>query len=126
MTSEKTICNRQVSLLDIYPTLNSLCGLSEQPELEGSNLTPLLKNPKMQWEKPAITTCLRNNHAVRSQRYRYIHYADGTEELYDHKTDMNEWNNLAHDKKYSSVIQEHKRWLPGKNAPQVDDMKKPF
>jgi len=126
VTTENTICDRQVSLLDIYPTLNSLCGLSEKPELEGSNLTPLLKNPKMKWEKPAITTYLPNNHAVSSQGYRYIHYADGTEELYDHKTDPNEWNNLAHDKKYSSVIEEHKKWLPVKNAPQVDDMKNPY
>ena len=70
-------------MLDIYPTLIELCGLSEKPELEGRSLVPLLKNPKAKWDRPALTTHGRNNHSLRSERFRYIRYSDGTEELYD-------------------------------------------
>ena len=55
------------------------------------SLLPLLKNPKADWEHVAISTLGQNNHAVRDQRWRYIRYADGSEELYDHQTDPNEW-----------------------------------
>jgi arylsulfatase A-like enzyme len=59
----------------------------------------------------------RGNHAIRSQRWRYIHYSDGTEELYDHENDPWEWTNLALNPKYADVIKEHKKWLPENEAP---------
>lgn len=37
----------------------------------------------------------KGNVAVRSKRWRYIRYADGSEEMYDHRTDRHEWTNLA-------------------------------
>ena len=57
-----------------------------------------------------------NNHAVRTARWRYIRYADGSEELYDHDKDPNEWNNLAADPAYAQVVREHAEWIPGNNA----------
>ncbi len=56
---------------------------------------PLLRDPDAAWDRPAVTTHGRNNHAVRSERWRYIRYADGSEELYDHDADPLEWANLA-------------------------------
>ena len=53
---------------------------------------------------------------VRSERWRYIRYADGSEELYDMEADPNEWQNLASDPALASVIEEHRRWLPKTNA----------
>ena len=64
-------------------------------ELEGSDITPLLADPRASWDKPAICTFGPNNHSLRSERYRYTVYADGSEELYDHETDPNEWTNLS-------------------------------
>ena len=58
----------------------------------------------------------RGNHAIRSNRWRYIRYKDGTEELYDHENDPWEWNNLAYDKDYKTIIEEHRKWLPKKEA----------
>jgi arylsulfatase A-like enzyme len=87
--------NRPVELLSIYPTLIDLCGLPANPKLEGVSLQPLLENPNADWKHVAISTLGQNNHAVRDERWRYIRYADGSEELYDHQTDPNEWNNLA-------------------------------
>ena len=95
ITTPGTVCERPVSLLDLYPTLIELCGLPEKPELDGVSLLPLLKNPNANWDRPALMTMGRGNHAVRSERYRYIRYSDGSEELYDHENDPWEWDNLG-------------------------------
>ena len=60
------------------------------------------------------------NHAVRSERWRYIRYNDGSEELYDHEADPNEWHNIAGDAKYTSVMEAHRKWLPKVNAPECE------
>ena len=110
-------CTRPAELLDIYPTLVELCGLAPRNDLEGHSLAPQLKDAKAKREWPAITSHNQGNHAVRTEQYRYIHYADGSEELYDMLKDPNEWTNLAGDKKYAAVIAEHKKWLPKIDVP---------
>jgi choline-sulfatase len=110
---------RPVELLDLYPTLLELSGLPAQPELEGHSLRPLLRNPNAKRAWPALTTHNQNNHAVRSERWRYIRYADGSEELYDHSRDRNEWTNLANNPRYANVIAEHRAHLPKVNAAPV-------
>lgn len=112
-------CSRPVELLSIYPTLLELCGLPPREDLEGVSLLPLLENPEAEWDHPAITTYHRNNHAVRSEHFRYIRYADGSEELYDHRDDPREWNNLAGDAKYADLIKKHAKWLPEVNVPDT-------
>jgi choline-sulfatase len=112
-------CSRTVELLDLYPTLLELGGLPAQPELEGHSLVPLLKNAKAKRAWPAITTHNQNNHTVRSERWRYIRYADGSEELYDHAHDPNEWTNLARDPRYAKIMAEHRAHLPKVNAAPV-------
>ena len=110
-----------VELLSIYPTLIDLCGLSENPKLEGVSLEPLLKNPDMEWNQVAISTLGQNNHAIRDHRWRYIRYADGTEELYDHQNDKNEWKNLSvgkADPLHQKVITRLKKHLPAINLSQ--------
>ena len=114
---DRSRCDRPVQLLDIYPTLVELCGLAKPPQkLEGHSLLPLLIQPNTSWPYPAITTFHCNDHAVRTDRWRYISYANGDEELYDHSLDSNEWNNLVHDSKYRSVIAELKAHLPTVNV----------
>ena len=109
-------CSRPVSLLDVYPTLTELCGLPQREEPEGNSLMPLLRDPNAAWEPPAITTHYRNNHSVRSERWRYIRYQDGTEELYDHENDEMEWTNLAGDAEFADAKADHERWLPTVNV----------
>lgn len=110
-------CSRAVSLMDIYPTLVELCSLTPRKELEGVSLLPLLRDPDAAWDRPAVTTYLRNNHSVRNERWRYIRYSDGTEELYDHHNDELEWTNLAGKPEYQRVKKDLARWLPEVNAP---------
>ena len=55
-------------------------------------------------------------HPVRTERWRYIRYRTGEEELYDHQTDPNEWNNLANDPKLAELRKQMAKWLPTKNS----------
>jgi arylsulfatase A-like enzyme len=64
-------------LLDLYPTLAELCGLPQKPGLEGLSLVPQLKDAAAPRERPAVTTHNPGNHAVRTERWRYVRYADG-------------------------------------------------
>jgi len=117
LTTAGSRCSRPVNLMDIYPTLVELCELPRRERLEGVSLMPLLKNPQAAWDRPAVTTYLRGNHSVRSERWRYIRYRDGGEELYDHLNDELEWYNLAGKPEYQAIKQELARWLPRVDAP---------
>lgn len=86
-------------------------------DLEGINLVPQLKVAGIKRERPAITSHNQGNHGIRSERWRYIRYADGTEELYEHQADPREWNDLAVNPEHAAVIAEHRRWLPKFDAP---------
>jgi arylsulfatase A-like enzyme len=101
--------------VDIYPTLVELASLTYKQDLDGQSLVPLLKSPKMKWNRPALMTMRKGNHAIRSERWRYIRYSDGSEELYDHSKDPWEWNNLASHPEYTDVIARHKAWLPDRD-----------
>ena len=112
-------CSRPVELLDIYPTLLELCGQPPRSDLEGQSLVPLLENAKLVRERPAITTHNQGNHAIRTERWRYIRYANDSEELYDLRTDPNEWHNLAAQPHLKSIKLELARWLPKVDRPAV-------
>jgi len=110
-------------LLDIYPTLAALCGLPIPQGTEGHSLTPQLSDAASPRDWPAITTHGPGNHAVRDARWRYVRYADGSEELYDHTADPNEWTNLAADATHASEKTRLAKWLPTTNAPGLPGSK---
>ncbi|MDG2359565.1 MAG: DUF4976 domain-containing protein [Planctomycetaceae bacterium] len=83
--------------------------------MDGQSLKPLLRNPGQEWDRPVVMTYGSGNHAVQTQRWRYIRYADGGKELYDHARDPNEWKNLASLSQYKSTIEELKMHLPERN-----------
>ena len=70
-------------------------------------------------EHPAITTHNQGNHTIRTRDWRYIRYADGSEELYDHRSDPNEWTNLANQPQHAARKADLARWLPNTNATPV-------
>jgi arylsulfatase A-like enzyme len=117
-------CGTPVDLSVLYPTLLELCGLPDDGSGDGRSIVPLLKNPAAAWDQPALMTYGRGNHAVRSTRWRYIRYADGTEELYDHERDPHEWTNLAQRPEHAAILARHRKWLPAREAPAVADLKK--
>ncbi len=125
VTEPGTVCDRPVDLSVLYPTLLELAALPSDDKCDGVSIVPLLKDPGASWDRPAVMTYLKDNHAVRSDRWRYIRYADGTEELYDHRNDPKEWRNLASDPAHTQVIKQHRQWLPSVNAPEVKRLRQP-
>ena len=119
LTRPGSKCPRPVTMLDIYPTLIDLCRLRPNSALQGTSLLSLLKNPNAPRRRPALTTHGRNNHSIRSERWRYIRYKDGTEELYDHDNDELEWNNLLWPEnpapEHRRIADELAEWLPEVN-----------
>lgn len=123
MSKDGQACDAPVSLLDLFPTLNELCKL-DQPvpqALAGRSIAPLLQNPAEAWPHVAITTHGEGNAAITDERYHYIRYANGSEELYDHKTDPREYQNLAAKPELAEVVkrlaaQVPATWVPEKKA----------
>jgi len=110
-------CTQPAELLDIYPTLIGLTGAPTRDDLEGLSLLPQLQDATTPRERPAMTSHNQGNHGIRSERWRYIHYADGSEELYDMQADPNEWQNLAAKAEFKDILTSHRKWLPKVDRP---------
>lgn len=112
MTKPGGKSERFVSLLDIYPTLAELAGL-EVPEgqIDGNSLLPLLKDPDAPSE-PRARTAYANHMSIRTDKYRYIRYTDGSEEFYNCTEDPHEWYNLAGDPGYEKEINSVRKMVP--------------
>lgn len=106
VTQADSLSGQPASLTDLYPTLCELAGLPRPEHLDGSSLKPLLLDPAAKSKGPAIT-CMGGGknagYAARDERWRYIRYADGSEELYDHESDPKEWTNLAARPEHAAV-----------------------
>lgn len=114
---------RTVEMLDFYPTLADLCGLSEVPSnLHGKSLRPLLENPSAKWDRPAVSQVARgrNNakkammgYSIRTERYRYTEWDGGAEdvELYDYQADPKEVKNLGNSPAHAKMRAELKARL---------------
>jgi hypothetical protein len=109
--------SRPVDFMCVYPTLCELAGLPVPAHVEGRSIVPLLRDPQAPWELPAMTTHGYMNHTVRTEGWRYIRYADGSEELYDEARDPYEWTNLALKPEHAATKAQLAKWLPTTNAP---------
>ena len=112
---------RPVSLLDIYPTLIELADLPEKSALDGRSLVPLLEDPNAEWRYPVLINRDLGQHAVRSERFNYIRYENGSEELYDHQIDPMEWTNLADDPVYAEIKERLRQHLPESEHPHIKE-----
>ena len=123
-SSAGKVCGQPIDMTTIFPTLIELCGLPEYDTLDGRSAADLVAQPDKSWDMPALMTYGYNNHALRTERWRYIRYADGTEELYDHTTDPHEWNNLANEGQMKKLINELKTKVPNNNTKPFKDLQK--
>ncbi len=124
ITKAETRTHRPVGLIDLFPTLSELCGLPAVANIDGQSLVPLLRDPQRAWDRPALTTHGPGNHTLRSERWRYIRYEDGGEELYDHTNDPHEWTNLAGKSEFASVKADLAKSLPATDAPSASTKKR--
>ena len=117
------------SLVDLYPTLIELCGLSGDTRrneqgavIDGNSLVPLMINPVLDdWGGPegALTAIhkwkdmdpMMQNYSLRTKDWRYIRYYTGDEELYDHRSDLLEWDNLASNPEYTARLASFRKQL---------------
>ncbi|XZE44859.1 sulfatase [Pirellulaceae bacterium SH467] len=116
VTKASAVCDAPVDYTNLYPTLCELTGLKVPTHAKGKSLVPLLKEPTSKWDAIAVCSHGRGNHSARDSRYRYIRYADGSEELYDHATDPNEWNNIANDSTKHEIKRVLAQALPSSDA----------
>jgi uncharacterized sulfatase len=113
---QKGVASREVvELLDVYPTLADLAGLSRPAGVQGSSLLPLIANPQARGPGPAFSFRVcgspRLGRTVRTERYRFTEWPDGSREMYDLQTDPDEATNLARDPRQSAALQDMKKLL---------------
>jgi arylsulfatase A-like enzyme len=118
-TTPGGVCKSPVDFMTIYPTLCDLADIPIPKHVEDQSIRGLLKDPNAAGSGVAITTFGQNNHAVRTDRWRFIRYADGGEELYDHSNDEYEWTNLAALPEHEGLKKELAEKLPANNVDAV-------
>jgi len=105
---------RTVELVDLYPTLTDLAGVTAPSGLQGVSLRPLLADPSATWNRAAHSQVIRGGingiqgYSIRTERWRYTEWEGGTKgvELYDHDTDPQEMKNLATDPAHAKTMAE--------------------
>ncbi|MFL3656585.1 MAG: sulfatase [Opitutales bacterium] len=119
VTTPGSVSNTPVSTFDIYSTLAELAGMDKPEHVQGTSLVPILKDPNQSSNRAVVSTSAFKTHVVSGERFRYLSYPDGSEELYDIEKDPHEWNNLASDPAYAEHKTRLAEWLPKRNAPQI-------
>lgn len=110
-----------VSLLDMYPTFIDLCNLPAVDGLEGKSLAKALGDTRKAKDRNVLLPGMSpNEYAIINQNWRYIHYKDDTEELYNLQNDVNEWYNLAEGDKYDAIKKSMRASAPKQFAEPVN------
>nr|WP_246151924.1 sulfatase-like hydrolase/transferase [Rubripirellula reticaptiva] len=100
-----THCDQPVNLLSLFPTLTQLAGLPDKSTNDGPSLLPLLRQPDSDWPHVSITHLNKpGNYGLSDDRWRYIEYDTGENELYDIENDPYEWTNLAINPEHADTI----------------------
>lgn len=110
------VCTQPVSLIDVYPSLVDLAGIKIPDWLDGTSIKPQLANPLAK-RGAAISSYGEGNTSIRTERWRYIRYEDGSEELYDHRVDPNEWTNLANRPEHHGIKRQLAQMIPTNQHP---------
>jgi len=113
-------CEQPVNLLSLYSTLTELAGLPEKEDCNGPSLVPLLQDPNAEWPHVSLTHLQHaGSYGLSAKDWRYIHYANGDEELYDSRADRYEWTNLANDPTHAEQLAKLRALGPTTFAPLV-------
>ncbi len=111
-----SVCTQPVSLIDVYPSLVDIAGFEIPGFLDGRSVKPRLQDPNAK-RPPAISSYGAGNTSIRTERWRYIRYEDGSEELYDHSVDPDEWTNQADNPKHARTKRKLANFIPKDQHP---------
>ncbi|MCB1275096.1 sulfatase-like hydrolase/transferase [Prosthecobacter sp.] len=112
------VCDQPVSLTDLFHTVTDLCGLPAPENISANSLVPLLQNPDAPWPHAAVTQLsVPEEYAINARHWRYIHYRNGDEELYDIVSDPHEWTNLAAKPEHAAKLAELRTLAPKNPVP---------
>ena len=122
------VCKSFVELLDLYPTLASLCSLPAQPRLQGKDISPMLQDPKHKVRTTAFSVApSRKGFLLRDKNWAYIQYGEDAKrgiELFDMKADPNQYTNLANAEAHQKTVAQFKARLAAKlKALRDNDLK---
>ncbi|MDP6036830.1 MAG: sulfatase-like hydrolase/transferase, partial [Verrucomicrobiota bacterium] len=119
------VCHSFVELLDLYPTLASMCGLEAQERLQGKDVSKMLDDPSHSVRDTAFCVApARKGFLLRDEKWAYIQYGEKAEkgiELFDVKKDPKQYTNLANKKEYQPVVNEFKKKMTAKLAAVRDN-----
>ena len=96
MARPGTATDALVEAIDVYPTLAELCGLEVPKSVDGRSFAAVLADPAAAGKERTFGYWGAGV-TMRTDRYRLTAHAKGspTVELYDHRTDPHEANNVA-------------------------------
>jgi arylsulfatase A-like enzyme len=115
------VCARPVSLTSLSPTLLDLAGLPAIKQHDSPSLVPLLNRSDAKWPHVAITDLDEpGSFSVSDERWRYIRYKTGGEELYHNQSDPHEWLNLAESTAHAVQLEKYRELSPKKFVPKPD------
>lgn len=126
--SHGTASDHLTELIDLYPTVAGLAGLTPPANLQGQSLLPLLRDPSTkEWTKDLAFTISRSGgESIRTPDWRFTHWGFGAkgDELYNRKNDPSEFTNLANDPKYADRLKQLKTRLKTKRSEAGYDPKR--
>lgn len=103
-----SVTESPTEMIDIYPSLCDLAGLSHPPQLAGKSFVSVLRDPSHHHDDTAVGRFM-NGDTLRTDRYRYTLYRNGEKTigqmLYDHTADPQENVNLAQDDEHRQVVE---------------------
>ena len=104
-------------MIDFYPTLSELAGISYPDYVAGRSMVPILNDAGSSIRKSALsqidTEYMRGyvepsyGYTIRTHQYRYSRWEEGGEgmiEFYDRMSDPAEMINLANDERYRDIM----------------------
>lgn len=106
VTAKGKTATTPAEMVDFYPTLAELSGLTPPKYVSGLSLVPALRNSKTQVRESAFTH-YDTGYSIKTRRYRYSEWGENGKdgaELYDHKSDPQELKNLIGDPKQKKLI----------------------
>jgi len=98
-----------VSTLDLVPLFYRACDAELPRSLQGEDIAPLFEDPAGSI-RDAVFSEIQGRTMVLTKEYKYVHYVDGSAELYDVAADPHELKNLAGDPQYRDA-EHHLRGL---------------